>query len=453
MKKGIVLLIILLVTWMIGATYYWVCHAKQLCCDEQTAKMATSHDVSDDAKPENSVGESNASADSAATGESVLVPNLDPGSDPVSDNIDTANSPEQNANSQANANDNNVGENSASASNDDADNASDGLPEVAGYLIADLPNSPATTIGLQLTDTGLPNAAETNGDRLKQSLDQLAADLQAEQIQQPSDVTITGYFDAGQDSREASSETSSNRFSNLGLARANWLAQQLTARGIQRDNMILLYGILPAENSADNATSGSPDNSTGSSADDNDKDNANEDVAGSHTLPNLLTVSLSPIATGNDETNQASGVTATEEGFASNGAPSRDVASGANDNDAAIPAGLAEPVIVRFGLNQAFFNLTDADRQALIKRIQFVRRNPNYQMITVGHTDSIGSAQANVQLGQERANNVAATIAEFGLPLARITASSQGAAQPVASNDTAEGQALNRRVEISLIAK
>jgi outer membrane protein OmpA-like peptidoglycan-associated protein len=71
-----------------------------------------------------------------------------------------------------------------------------------------------------------------------------------------------------------------------------------------------------------------------------------------------------------------------------------------------------------------------------------------------GHTDSVGSPAANLQLSRKRAEAVRAWLqanAESGFPQGRIRVRAYGDTQPIADNDSAQGRAKNRRVEIALI--
>jgi len=65
-----------------------------------------------------------------------------------------------------------------------------------------------------------------------------------------------------------------------------------------------------------------------------------------------------------------------------------------------------------------------------------------------GHTDSIGTEEYNMGLGQRRADSVRDFLAAQGVPLDNMTTVSYGETRPVAPNDTPEGRSLNRRVEI-----
>ena len=65
-----------------------------------------------------------------------------------------------------------------------------------------------------------------------------------------------------------------------------------------------------------------------------------------------------------------------------------------------------------------------------------------------GHTDSTGAEDYNQQLSDRRAASVKAELARAGMPLANVRAVGRGESQPIASNDTDDGRAQNRRVVI-----
>jgi outer membrane protein OmpA-like peptidoglycan-associated protein len=68
-----------------------------------------------------------------------------------------------------------------------------------------------------------------------------------------------------------------------------------------------------------------------------------------------------------------------------------------------------------------------------------------------GHTDSVGSDTYNQGLSQRRADSVAAYLSSHGVTRTRVVTVGGGEAHPVASNDTEEGRAQNRRVEITIV--
>ena len=65
-----------------------------------------------------------------------------------------------------------------------------------------------------------------------------------------------------------------------------------------------------------------------------------------------------------------------------------------------------------------------------------------------GYTDSVGSDEYNQRLSERRANSVKDYLETLGVSGSRLTAQGFGKTNPVASNDTAEGRAQNRRVEL-----
>ncbi len=80
---------------------------------------------------------------------------------------------------------------------------------------------------------------------------------------------------------------------------------------------------------------------------------------------------------------------------------------------------------------------------------QLLIRDPGLRLAIVGHTDSTGEAAHNQELSQRRAESVKSYLVEtFGIDAARLTTRGMGADQPVATNDTEAGRALNRRVEL-----
>lgn len=78
-------------------------------------------------------------------------------------------------------------------------------------------------------------------------------------------------------------------------------------------------------------------------------------------------------------------------------------------------------------------------------------RYPDSTVQVIGHTDSDGSAEYNLTLSERRASTVADEIQAGGVPYHRLSTFGRGEAQPVASNLTAEGKAMNRRVEVVIV--
>jgi OmpA-OmpF porin, OOP family len=72
-------------------------------------------------------------------------------------------------------------------------------------------------------------------------------------------------------------------------------------------------------------------------------------------------------------------------------------------------------------------------------------------VITVGHTDSVGTDSYNQALSMRRAEAVKAYLVSAGVDKSRVYTEGKGEKQPVADNKTAEGRAKNRRVEIEVV--
>ncbi|MEZ8445609.1 OmpA family protein [Vibrio splendidus] len=87
---------------------------------------------------------------------------------------------------------------------------------------------------------------------------------------------------------------------------------------------------------------------------------------------------------------------------------------------------------------------------ALMPLVEVLKAHPQSSVDVVGHTDSTGAAEYNLMISKKRAAAVAAYIEEQGIEADRITASGEGEENPIASNDTAEGRAQNRRVDATI---
>ena len=75
--------------------------------------------------------------------------------------------------------------------------------------------------------------------------------------------------------------------------------------------------------------------------------------------------------------------------------------------------------------------------------------HPEVHVAIEGHTDNVGNAAANLTLSDKRAAAVKAYLtATFGVAADRLTSKGYGATKPAAPNDTPEGRAKNRRVEL-----
>lgn len=91
-----------------------------------------------------------------------------------------------------------------------------------------------------------------------------------------------------------------------------------------------------------------------------------------------------------------------------------------------------------------------AESKAVLDEIADVmRRHPDWKLRVEGHTDNIGGDTYNLDLSKRRAAAVKqALVSNYGIGADRLTTAGFGSSRPVAANDTLEGRALNRRVEL-----
>jgi outer membrane protein OmpA-like peptidoglycan-associated protein len=115
-----------------------------------------------------------------------------------------------------------------------------------------------------------------------------------------------------------------------------------------------------------------------------------------------------------------------------------------------------EGIIVKFD-SGILFDVDKADLkpdalsnlQSLAKSMQ---DNPETNISIIGHTDSTGTAEHNMELSMRRAGAVKTYLITSGVADARLTATGKGDTESIASNTTPEGRAKNRRVEIIITA-
>lgn len=84
----------------------------------------------------------------------------------------------------------------------------------------------------------------------------------------------------------------------------------------------------------------------------------------------------------------------------------------------------------------------------LDKLAEFLRQYPDRRLLVEGYTDAVGSEDYNLQLSQRRAEAVRMALVQRGIDPLRITTRGYGESYSVADNSSAEGRALNRRVEV-----
>lgn len=105
-------------------------------------------------------------------------------------------------------------------------------------------------------------------------------------------------------------------------------------------------------------------------------------------------------------------------------------------------------VNIYFKTDQA--KLLEASNSMLYQLSDFLKANPDFQIVIEGHTDSRGSKSYNKKLAKRRAKSVKRFLTKDGVSKSRLTCKTYGSSRPIASNKTARGRRLNRRVEFIL---
>lgn len=85
--------------------------------------------------------------------------------------------------------------------------------------------------------------------------------------------------------------------------------------------------------------------------------------------------------------------------------------------------------------------------------VQILRAYPRVRVMIVGYTDNVGDVAANMKLSQGRADNMRDLLKAGGVSDSHIVAIGKGPADPIGDNDTEEGRARNRRLELIVTAK
>jgi outer membrane protein OmpA-like peptidoglycan-associated protein len=93
--------------------------------------------------------------------------------------------------------------------------------------------------------------------------------------------------------------------------------------------------------------------------------------------------------------------------------------------------------------------IRDESEPTLREIAEVLRRNPDWKLSIEGHTDNVASDRYNLELSARRAAAVKTALgARFGIPASRLTTAGFGESRPQDRNNTVEGRARNRRVEL-----
>ncbi|MDX2249227.1 MAG: OmpA family protein [Bacteroidia bacterium] len=234
---------------------------------------------------------------------------------------------------------------------------------------------------------------------VKTRLDSLATYLKKHPDQ---DIEITGLF--------ATEETNSSTFSNLGLARADFVRELLASRGIPDDRMIRSFEV--GELTEMPFT-------------------AQDTLLGGI---NLRLVDRQIAATDNN-------LPDTTDSPETPGSP---------EKNRAVATPVFEAKNLYFDFKSSQLSMNEEIRNYITQTIQYLNQNSGKKLLLTGHTDGMGLDSDNQNLGLQRAETVRKFFEEFGLASRQITVASKGESQPLGSNETEEGRAKNRRVEVKI---
>ncbi|EJL91791.1 OmpA family protein, partial [Pantoea sp. GM01] len=114
------------------------------------------------------------------------------------------------------------------------------------------------------------------------------------------------------------------------------------------------------------------------------------------------------------------------------------------------------PKIIRLDSMSLFdsgkFALKEGSTRFLVNSLVGIKARPGWLIVVSGHTDNTGNPPLNQTLSLKRAEAVRDWMRDTGdVPESCFAVQGYGESRPIESNDTAEGRALNRRVEISLV--
>jgi len=104
---------------------------------------------------------------------------------------------------------------------------------------------------------------------------------------------------------------------------------------------------------------------------------------------------------------------------------------------------------VLFASGQA--NLVEGGRSSLEEVVDLLQTEPDKKIRVEGHTDSLGNAEANLLLSEQRAEAVLEALVSMGVASERISSLGMGEDFPIASNEDEDGRARNRRVDVILL--
>lgn len=113
----------------------------------------------------------------------------------------------------------------------------------------------------------------------------------------------------------------------------------------------------------------------------------------------------------------------------------------------------SDVVLKNIFFETASFTLKETSRNELDRIIKLMEQYPTMRIEINGHTDNVGSDEYNNDLSLKRANSVKEYLTNRGIVKDRLVTNGYGKLKPIATNDTPEGRAMNRRIALIVISK
>lgn len=106
---------------------------------------------------------------------------------------------------------------------------------------------------------------------------------------------------------------------------------------------------------------------------------------------------------------------------------------------------------INYNTNSA--ELLEESKRVLDEFAEYLKENPRMKIVIKGHTDNVGNEKDNLSLSHDRAFTVFEYLTNKGIDKQRLSFEGLGKSQPIASNETEEGRAKNRRTEFVIVSK
>jgi OOP family OmpA-OmpF porin len=110
--------------------------------------------------------------------------------------------------------------------------------------------------------------------------------------------------------------------------------------------------------------------------------------------------------------------------------------------------GIFNPLDLYFNTGSSEYIVTSENQKFVNEAKRYLSANGDKKLLLIGHTDSTGDAAANDELSRARAEQAKKQLIALGLPANQLITDAKGQRVPKQSNETTEGRAANRRVEI-----